>query len=271
MTNKAFTRFAGAATIGMAMTMAANAATTAYTADDLFIGFTQVGNTSDYLVNIGQASNYTSLAPNTTITLSIGDTNTDLVAAFGGSYTTDSTVKWGAIGTTRLVTVGSDPAHTIYASKQGDATTATPWNTGSSNTLSTGDAKISTMTSGYNGKTSTANSIVGLLQTNIGTASNQAFASFQPGGANATGGSGGLSFGLFNPTILAGGAGGISSATSTLALYRLTPGAVAPSQAIGTFSINSGGTVSFTSVPEPTSAALGLIGTVLLVVRRRRC
>jgi len=268
MTNKRLTRFAGATLVGAAMTMAANAATTSYTADDLFIGFTKTGSTQDYLVNIGQASNYTSQTPSTTVTLSIGNIDTDLKAIFGSGYATDSTVQWGVIGTTRLSTVGSDPAHTIYASRAGDALTATPWTTGSSGTLSTADAKIATMASNYNSKTSTANSNVGLIQSNIGTASNGAFASYQPGGANATGAASNLSFAYFTPTILAGGGSGISS--DNLALFRLAAGASAPSSPEGTFSISSGGTVSFTSVPEPTSAALGLLGTVLMVARRRR-
>ncbi len=215
---------------------------TTYTADDLFIGFHQTGNTSDYLVKIGQASTFTS-----TQTLSLGDIASDLAAVFGSGWATDATIKWGVIGTTRLATVGSDPAHTIYASKQGNASTATPWNTGSTSTLSTGDAKIASMTSGYNGKTSTANSSVGLVQNNIGTASNSAYASFHTGGANATGAAANLSFALFNPTIEASNASGITSSSSTLAVYRLVPGAVAPATALGTFSINSSGTVTFTA------------------------
>ena len=215
---------------------------TTYTADDLFIGFHKTGNASDYLVKIGQASTFTS-----TQTLSLGDIASDLKAVFGDSWATDSTIKWGVVGTTKLLAVGSDPAHTIYASKQGNASTTTPWNTGSSSTLSTGDAKIAGMTSAYNGKLSTANSSVGLIQNSIDTAINGAYASYQPGGANATAAASGLSFALFNPTIEASSTSGITDSSATLAVYRLVPSAIiAPATAVGTFSIDSSGTVTFT-------------------------
>jgi len=245
--------------LGVAMTMAANAATTAYSSDDLFIGFTKAGSTQDYIVDIGQAANYNSLAPNTTVALSIGDTNADLVAVFGGT----TGVSWGVIGTTHLDTVGTDPAHTIYASKAGDALTSTPWNTASASTLASSDTRIYTMANAYSGQTSSANSLVGLIQNNISTASNHAFASYQPGGANATGGASGTSFAYFNPTIL-------NNVSGTLALYQLQPGS-GPSNALGTFALDSlTGGITYTTVPEPTSTALGLIGTVLMVARRRR-
>jgi len=261
MTNKRFTQFAGAALVGAAMTMAANAATTSYSSDDLFIGFTKAGSSQDYLVDIGQASNYSAstLGGNVTITLSVGDTNSDLVAAFGGT----SGVSWGVVGTTHLDTVGTDSAHTIYASKAGNAWDSTPWNTASSTILGSSDIRILGAANAYNGKTSTINSSVGLIQTNVGTASNAAFASYQPGGANAIGGAANMSFAYFNPTIL-------NNVSGTLALYQLKPGSGA-STAVGTFAFNSStGAITYTSVPEPTSAALGLIGTVLMVLRRRR-
>jgi len=215
---------------------------TTYTADDLFIGFHSAGSTSDYLVKIGQASTFT-----TTRTLSIGSIALDLTAVFGSGWASDSTLKWGVIGTTRLSTVGSDPAHTIYASRQGNASTATPWNTGSINYLTTADAKIASMASAYISKTSTANSTVGLIQNNIGTAANTAYASYQTGGANATGAAANLSFALFTPSIEASSASGITDSSASLAVYRLAPGAVAPATAFGTFSINSSGTVTFTA------------------------
>lgn len=225
----------------LAIGSVACADTTTYTSDDLFIGFHKAGNTSDYLVKIGQASTFTS-----TKTLSLGDIATDLSDTFGGGWATDPAIKWGVIGTTRLSPVGSDSVHTIYASKQGNTSTATPWNTGSSSTLSTSDAKIASMTSGYLGKTSTANSSVGLIQNNIDTAANIAYASFQVGGSNATNGASGLSFALFNPTIEASSPSGITDNSASLAVYRLAPGAIAPASAVGTFSIDSSGTVTFT-------------------------
>ena len=258
MINKKFTRLAGAAIVGAAMTMGAHAATT-YTADDLFIGFTKAGSNQDYLVNIGQASNYSAgtLGYFNQITLSVGNADADLKVVFGDNYASDSTVLWGVVGTTRLSTVGTDPAHTVYASQGGNSIDTPAW--GNIGSLSTADSRIDAMASAYKNKTSTVNSSVGIVQNNVGTASNNAFASYQPGGANATGAASNLSFAFFNPTILA-------PVTSTLGLYRLTPGG--SSVSIGTFGL-SNGAIGY-AVPEPTSAALGLIGTVLMVVRRRR-
>jgi hypothetical protein len=266
ITNK-FARIAGVAMVGAAFSMTANAVTTAYSTDDLFIGFTQAGNSKDYLVDIGQASNFTGQSAGTTVTLSLGNISADLVTVFGSGWATDSSVSWGVVGTTRLSTVGSDAPHTVYASKSGDSSVITPWNDAAS--LATPDARIATMASAYNNKASTANSSVGLIQNNVATASNNAFASFQPGGANATGASANVSFSYFNPTILASNAGGIDA--TTLGLFRLVSGDNNPGTAVGNFSISNGGSVSFvTAVPEPASISLGLVGATLLMVRRRR-
>ena len=219
--------------------------TTTYNTDDLFIGFSQNGNNSDYLVDIGQASTYREAT--STITLSLGNIAADLTAVFGSGWATDGTVSWGIAGTTHLSTVGSDPAHTIYASRKG--ATATPWKDAAS--LSTPDSRITSMATAYNGKTYTSNSQVGLIQNSISTQQNNAWASYQPGGANATGTSAGVSFSYFNPTILASSTNGITDTTAKLAVFRLVSGDTNDGVAIGTFSINSSGTVTFT----PAAAA----------------
>jgi len=211
---------------------------TTYTDDDLFIGFHQAGNTSDYLVNIGQASTLTA-----TRTLSIGDIASDLAAVFGGAWSSDSTISWGVVGTTHLTAVGSDPAHTIYASKQGNASSVTAWNTGSSSYLATPDSRIYSMAQAYSGKVSTGNSPTGLIQNNVATKALYAYASCQPGGGNSTATT---SFSLFNPTIEASNASGITASSAVLALFRLAPGPTAAGTAVGTLSINSSGTVTFT-------------------------
>jgi len=267
MTITPITRYASAALVGTALTLTAKAATTVYSAGDLFIGFHQAGTNSDYLVDIGQASNFTGMDPNTSTTLVLGNIAADLTGVFGSNWATDPTVQWGIVGTTHLSTVGSDGPGTVYASRQGNAWTTTPWN--DAFVLSTADSKISSMASSYRNKTSSTNSPVGLIQTNITTSSNNAYGSYQPGGVNA--GAGNLSFGYFNPTIEASGANGITdSNNASLALFRLIQGDSNPAQPEGTFYISNGGTVSYTSVPEPASTALGLIGITLMIVRRRR-
>jgi len=203
------------------------------------------------------------------MTLSLGSIGSDLVSIFGSEWATDSTVKWGVAGTTHLSTVGADVAKTIYASRAGNVEsasrtvgTATAWNNAA--VLSTPDSKISSMASSYRDKSSTANSDVGLIQANISTSANNAYASYQPNGVNT--GTGNLAFGYFNPTIE-------GSVTSSLALFRLLQGNTDPANAVGTFAISGSGTsatISFEAVPEPASVALGLLSSMMLMTRRRR-
>ena len=266
MIHKTIIRNAGAALAGAALSLTAKAATTTYSADDLFIGFHQAGNNTDYLVDIGQASNLTSLDPNTTVTIALGNIAPDLASVFGNGWATDSTVQWGVVGTTHISTVGSDAPGTIYASRLGNAWTTAPWN--DAFVLSTADSKISSMASSYKNKLSTTNSDFGLIQTNVTTSANNAYASYQPGGVNA--GAGNLSFGYFNPTIEGSSANGITDPTNaSLALFRLTSGNSDAAQAEGTFHISDAGVVTYTSVPEPASAALVWLSAAVLAFRRR--
>ncbi len=274
MKSRDITRLAVLATAGVAFGVTAHAATTSYSAGDLFIGFTKTGSSSDYLVDIGQASNFTSQTSWTTVTLSLGNVATDLAATFGSDWATNSAVSWGVVGTTHLSTVGGDGPRTVYASKNGESWTNyvnnTGWKDASTTSLSTADSRITTLAGAYAGKTSTANSSVGIVQTSVSTAGNDAFASYQPGGANATGGASNESFAFFNPSILGSNAGGISA--DTLGIFRLVPisGSTPPASPVGDFTINSEGSISFTAVPEPASVSLGLAGATLMLARRRR-
>jgi hypothetical protein len=244
------TTFAALALLAIGqVAQAGTPATTVYNTDDLFIGFTQTGSSSDYLIDIGQASTYRDAT--STIILSRGDIGADLTATFGAGWASDSTVSWGIAGTTRLSVVGSDPAHTVYASRKGTASTATAWNDAAS--LSTPDARMASMATAYNGKTSTNNSTYGLVQNNIAVVNNNAWASYQPGGANATGAAANTSFAFFSPTILASSANGITDTTASLAVFRLLAGSNNPGVAIGTFTINSSGTITFTPATAPSA------------------
>src|SRR5437868_5371028 len=72
----------------------AKAATLTYNDGDLFIGFVN-GGTQDYVIDVGQASLFTTTSQ---LTLSVGATNTDLTSTFGGSWYGSSTVLWGGAG-----------------------------------------------------------------------------------------------------------------------------------------------------------------------------
>jgi len=225
----------------LAITATTHGATTTYAAGDLFLGFRRTGNTADYLVNIGQASLYTGA----TSTKTISSLASDLGTVFGSDWASASDVFWGVCGTNHITTTngGNDPTNTIYATR---ISTRSAWNSAVS--LSTPDSKITSMATAYRSKTSTANNPAGLIQNNIGTTSNNAYASYQPDGVNT--GTGNLAFGYFNPSIEGNSSNGIS--TTTLNLYRLAQGSTDAGTLVGTFTISSGGTVTFT--PAVTSA-----------------
>ena len=214
--------------------------TTSSNLDDLFIGFHSAGSDTDYLVDIGPASSFTA---SKTISLGI---DTDLGNIFGGGWATDATIKWGIIGsnTDDTLPAGNDASGVVYASRPSSVTT--PWSTTG---LSTAIVRIQSMQAAYNGHASTSSFGVGLAQNGVSTASNNTYASFQPGGTNATtGASQNSSFARFAPTIEASNASGITAAGAKLTLYRVVTGYPAGT-AVGTFTIDSSGTVTFTAAP----------------------
>src|SRR4051794_22885280 len=92
-----------------------------YQAGDLFLGFRATGapgSTKDYLVNIGQASQFTAAAA--PLTLSVGDLATDLNASslFDSNWKNRADVFWSISGPVgQFAAVGADPAKTLYATR----------------------------------------------------------------------------------------------------------------------------------------------------------
>ena len=193
---------------------AANAATTAYIADDLILGFRQDGNAFTYLVNIGQASTYRDLAagaPTTSFNVSgLGNIGADLVSVFGADWfaaaPTNGTVYWGVVGTPGATSAGGDLGSTLYATKP-ESVLGTP-ETGylRNNTSAQGIPRqaIVSMIASYQGQTSTANNNVGYAQP----------ASTTNGWAANT--SSGIDFGYFS-----GLEGSSPLSTSALDLFRM--------------------------------------------------
>ena len=126
-------------------------------ADDLFIGFQSpagsVQNSTDYLIDLGQATFFTT---DTNQILKLGQYGGDLTAVFGASWFANTGVLWGAVagsssaGTTSNGT--NDPAHTIYLSAPTSAvgTAATAFTRKSSGSQATPDQKSLQLLSAFN-------------------------------------------------------------------------------------------------------------------------
>ena len=240
------------ALVGLALVASsAKAATLNYNDGDLFIGFVN-GGTQDYLIDVGQATQFFGVSG--TITLSgLGGTATDLNSTFGGSWFGSASVKWGAAGTTDFGTDSSNSGNTVWATR----TSTTPWT--DSGNQSSPNSSIDTIANGdFVGNASTANSSVAMVQTASNGASWASFESVANGGtgANSTSGSIGA---YFQPSIE-----GLTN--QKLYLTQLTEGDTNPGQSLGYFQINSGGTITFTNaVPEPSTYALMILGGAALL------
>lgn len=227
-----------------------------YTAGDLFIGFRSSANTNNYLINIGQASQFKNATG--PITLSLGTTSADLVQNFGADWATSGALTWSVSGGLRTA-VGTDPAYTLYASKivgtQG-------WNRSSGGLQELASLKFNDLQKYYvidddgTPRQSTANSNVGVVQQDVDVNSYDSF--FTDSSA----------FGHFSGTTEAGFGEGVNGAA--LNLYRLAPG-TGKGELLGTFSISESGSITFTPIPEPGVIALAaLAGAALIGVSRFR-
>jgi elongation factor P hydroxylase len=240
-----------AAIVGQLLCVGAEAATTSYNDGDVFMGFratSGAGITKDYVVNLGPASQFTSLSSGTTITLSLGNIGADLTAVFGPDWYTrqdpggGSAVLWSIVGA-QVFAGNGDPDNTIYPSN----TNIVPWNRDFDSSQSFTAGLIDSMRFAYQGLSSTANSPVALIQ-NVTDANS--YASFQPGGVNSSG----ISFQTYDPTIEAG----VSQSLYLDRLIPLTGLTVTPGTLEGVFQISSTGTVTFTAgsgggpTPTPT-------------------
>ncbi|GEM_PF-3856953 len=252
----------------------AKAATTpTYGNGDLFLTFRQTSggaNTaSDYILDLGNVLNFNF---NTSFTLSstslggkYGNVGQDLINTYGSDWYTalDSTGNGGTavlwtVAAGNLATNGSDPANTAYAG-------ANITNNNSALTLNSGGTTLQRGSGGsqspyindikamaqndYQGSASTANSSLGFVQ--------------------ASGNSNSYATKL-QPNLL----GDEAQTNDTLEFDRLATG-VGSGQALGDFTLNSNGTLTFTTaaaaVPEP-STWMSLIlagGTVVFLARRR--
>ena len=99
-----FGAFAGSAVAGSTQ-KAPETTPLTYNDGDLFLAFRATDRTQDYLVNIGQPTQFVNAAPGSTFSVTMGNTSIDLIAAFGFDWHTriDSStgvnaVLWAVIG-----------------------------------------------------------------------------------------------------------------------------------------------------------------------------
>ncbi len=248
------------AVAGMALsTSAISAATTAATDGDLLMGFRVTSGAnpgaSNYLVvNLGQ---YSALTPGA---LSLGNLGADLSAAFGNNWNTRTDLAWGIIGTDESASdVFGSKAETVYGT-QAAAYQNKPFGATAQGVNAAQDLYV-----GYQGRTSTANSTVALVESS---------ADINNWGAKMP-----TLAGYFQPT-LEGSFGASGTGASALDLFRTSAtdfGAPAKSVYTGTFTISNTGVVSYNTappavaaVPEPGRAMLLACGLTGVMLRRRR-
>jgi hypothetical protein len=217
--------------------------------DDIFIGFHQTGNNSDYLINIGSAQ--TLLTATGPITFSIGTTASDL-QVFGPNWYTDSTIFWGAVGTNEGPV---SPVLYSTVARTDAGTVAAPWSLSSGNTAQRNVSnQIKNLKLDYrNYGEATPNSSVATFQSITGLSF--AYADFTSESPN------------FGGTWLSIEGNLAASSPKVLDLYSYSTTAAVH---LGTLTLDSGGTITFTPVPEPSTAALIGLGLLALKGMRRR-
>jgi hypothetical protein len=240
--------------------MSANAAVVAPANNDIFLAFRASGNlgaSTSYLVNLGQYSQFRDAAPNSTITLSVGDVSADLVATYGSNWNSRPDLYWAVFG------VSNTASPTLYAS-QAEPTPGTLSNAwpllDSISRSSTASQIVSVLqgVNGYQGSDSTSNSTVAVLQTNSANSS-----SYNKQVATA----GTTDFGSVSGWSGIEGNFGAGTSGTALDLYRISSSAVTNP---GHFTLSDAGIVSFTGVPEPSVSMAGTLGALLLLTKRRR-
>ncbi len=232
----------------LAAVVPTQAFTAPYTAGDLLVGFSTLSGSTRgsnvYVVNLGPAATFRDAT--STLTLSLGDLNADLVARFGASWSSSTTLNWGIVGSpSNTAVVSSDSVATLYASQvQSSAGTAgSGYTIASATNRTSASTRIQTFITAYKGYTVTANSNFGVAQSK---ADAQDWTSYlTPGGDNSNTANGASDFGAFSNIE-----GGI---TKTLGLYRIADGFAGSYE--GYFSISSAGVISFT--PSSSASAQG--------------
>jgi len=226
------------------------AATTAYNAGDVLLGFRDNtgASSNDYMIDVGQ---YSSFPTTGGTTFSLGNVAADMVAAFGNTWYTSGNIVFSAFG---INTANSIPTF-FYLTNPNNAgmKNLTSGNVGSFTNY------INNVTGGQYSNEVSGSSPYGLVESKSATYS---YSAYQYGGTySAT-----KYWNLFsvNPECSITG-------TNYLTLFTVS-GGIAPTSAVeGTFTVNSLGNITYTApTPEPTTLACLAVGGMMVASTMRR-
>ncbi len=230
---------------GMALAGGAHAQVTptSYTDGDLFLGFRATGGagqTSDYLVNIGQASTYLNATGSIAVS-GLGNMKADLDATYGSNWKSRADVLWSVSGKEQ----GSVTLYATKAQAAAGVINATGWARKTDTTQAQARNKMSSLADAYvltgvSANNSTANNPKGLIQS---TTTNNAYARFMPNGIGL--GNPLTAYSYFSPTIE--GNFGSGTSASVLELYQMVPSTSGTPDGVlvGLFSMDDAGRLTF--------------------------
>lgn len=246
-----FNRILALAAITLAAAAPAGAAVVSFSQGDLLMGFHASGGTGagqTYVVDIGSAATYRDATG--TLTIDLGNIGADLSSVYGANWYTRTDLQWGVAGSPSNVdTVNGDPSRTLYASR---ADSSVGWQITSATNRSAASTRMQGLATAFASYESTANSSHAVIQDD--TAPN-GWRSYMSGSGTST-----TDFSSFSDIE--------GTPAQTLSLFRLTDSN--PGSLEGYFTLSSSGQLTFTAVPEASSALIAGLGSLLLVVRRRR-
>jgi hypothetical protein len=227
---------------------------------DLILAFRTTDNSVPYNleVDLGQASQFVGLPGGTVLDLSLGGSYfgstgglaaADLATVFssGSNWNQNSNLVWSVAGTNGPA--GNDTLWATFAS--------TAQNDASKSTQATPASKLSTEETTISGQTS----LTSPQAAEIASGANGSYTTEITYGGTAK------NYNYFysnNSTETSV----VSSGDATLNLYQLTAGS-GPAVEIGTFDLGSSGSLTFTSVPEPSTYAMALGGLGMLIGAQR--
>ena len=224
-----------------------------YNDGDILLGFRASGGdgaTTDYLVDIGSATQFTGASGQ--VSVNIGNIATDLTNTYGADWKTRGDLLWSVSGVQKVVGNGF-PLNTMFASRAEltPGTQSIPWTRptviGSGGPAGKMQSMAIAGSSGYAAGTTADQTISGnnpkaLLQS---TNAANSYASYQPGGINTQSLS---AFSYFNAAGAIEGSFANGTAGSVLDFYKLEPGPGSPPAVlVGAFKLDNNGNLTFST------------------------